>query len=171
MQNLTIPTLAIFLLSVVSGGSIDVKIVENSPERFVFDAHWGRSFEGIVSTDTDGVVSLLGVDDIVFLIFEGSIGSTDIFVFDVNFENVSERVASGARISGYTPGFGIFHEPPVIFPGDGTIPGPPSALDLGPFGARFVFGPPYPPPIPDGGSTGLLLGLALGAGCVLGRRR
>src|SRR5690606_493953 len=155
MQYLLLTTLGGLLLSMVSGSSIDVRIVENSPDRFVFDAHWGRAFEGIVSTDDDGIVSLLAVDDILFLIFEGSVGTIDIFSFDVTFVGVDERLASGATTEGYTPGFGIFENPPVIFPGDGEIPGPASELNLRPFGARCRFGEAYPPPVPASGATGL----------------
>ena len=155
---------AVLLVPALPASAISVNIVEDTATRYAFDVVWGANESSIVGNDVDVIGSN------VWSVDAGSLVDTDSY-----WHTPSGDVADSFRVKfpslGALPGrYDRRFSVSSLIQFDGS-----QALSLGvePYGARFVYGEPYPinPPtgVPDNSASALLLSAGL-AGLTLLRR-
>lgn len=132
----------------LSASAIAIRVVEDSPSRFAFDVVWGAEIPAAPDDFAETGDSEFNVRAQDFALY-GTVTADSRFglqMFNVVFDWVDSRAFADSQLE--------------FFDGTQALPLPGEA-----FGGRFVFGAPWAGPsetVPDGGSTGWLLG----TGCV-----
>jgi hypothetical protein len=147
------------LVSTIPASAIGIDIVENSLTRLSFDVLWGPSrslpysdfSQGVTVIDEIGGGIVINVNNGFHIPLSG----IDDFGLSFLTSGSSTRVFESSDLADFE---GV---QALELPGD-------------PYGARFVYGTPYPatplPGVPDGGSTAVMLGCAVVVGGFARRR-
>ncbi len=149
---------ASLLVSALPASAISIKIVEDTSTRLAFDVVWGLSV-GATADDVLGSFSFVEGRDtgtvVRFSVYSDWTDDPDLFGILFAAGSSVDRIWEGSDVS-------------TAFEGSQKL-----ALDGNPYGARFVYGTPFPstPPtgVPDHGATALLLAASL-SGLTLLRR-
>jgi hypothetical protein len=176
------------ILCAQNASGLDITVAESSPTRLTLDVFWGAAhFAPTNSFVSDGSTFALAVDlhpVSVYVSASHATGNQPGNRLLLDGDRTWGEEGFGMWVGGFSAGTGIFSSPPGVFHIDDAYPGMavaptlfPSVAGLDTYGARFVFGSPYPldhisgGAIPEGRMWISLLPVLFVVGSVLDRRR